>query len=118
MNFVRNGDQPDGIGPNGVYLTDDPRVRHVRPVVAAGDSFQALKPRLWTERGIGTTSANGPFGRSYDLTADGKHIITWDPDEARDSVKTNLHITVLTNWFGEVERRFAHTGAEALLCLG
>ena len=80
---------------------------------AAGDSFQALKPRLWTERPIGTTTnvGGGPFDhRSYDLTADGKRIITWDTDEVRNVAKTNLHITVLTNWFGEVERRFAHGG--------
>jgi hypothetical protein len=56
---------------------------------------------------------NAPFDtgfRSYDLTADGKRIITWDPDEVRDSAKTNLHVAMLTNWFGEVKRRFAHGG--------
>jgi hypothetical protein len=77
---------------------------------ASGDAFQALKPRLWTERQIGTTSSNGLFAHSYDLTADGKRIITWDPDEVRGGAKTNLHITARTNWFGEVERRFAHGG--------
>jgi Tol biopolymer transport system component len=81
---------------------------------ASGDSFQALKPRLWLEKPIGTSMMGyAPFAmgnRSYDLTADGKRIITWDPDEVRESAKANLHIAVLTNWFGEVERRFAHRG--------
>jgi hypothetical protein len=92
-----------------LFVSTDHHVIAVEYSVS-GDSFQALKPRLWTETQIGTTSGNGPFDRSYDLTADGKRIITWDPDEVRDGAKTNLHITVLTNWFGEVERRFAHAG--------
>jgi hypothetical protein len=68
-------------------------------------------PGPWTEKPIGTVTGNAPFDvRSYDLTADGKRIITWDPDEVRDGAKINLHITVRINWFGEVERRFAHGG--------
>jgi hypothetical protein len=81
----------------------------------SGDSFQALKPRLWTERPIGTVNpvntGGGPFDqRSYDLTPDGKRIIAWDPNEVHDGSKTNLQITVRTNWFGEVEGRFARGG--------
>jgi hypothetical protein len=77
--------------------------------------FQALKPRLWTERPIGTvnpvSTGGGPFDqRSYDLTPDGKRIIAWDPNEVHDGSKTNLQITVRTNWFGEVEGRFARGG--------
>jgi hypothetical protein len=81
-------------------------------VACCSRAIQALKPRLWTEKPIGTVNTGtAPFDRrSYDLTADGKRIITWDPDEVRNAAKTNLHITVETNWFGEVERRFAHGG--------
>jgi WD40 repeat protein len=79
-----------------------------------GDSFQALKPRLWMNRTIGTSMmGNAPVDtgfRSYDLTKDGKRIVSWDPDEERDNAKTNLHIILLTNWFDEVDRRFALTG--------
>jgi serine/threonine-protein kinase len=93
-----------------LFVSQDNHVMAVDYSVS-GDSFQAKTPRLWTEKPIGTTNTGaGPFDRSYDLTADGKRIITWEPDEVRDRAKTNLHITVLTNWFGEVERRFAHAG--------
>jgi serine/threonine-protein kinase len=93
-----------------LFVSQDNHVMAVEYSVR-GDSFQARTPRLWTEKPIGTTNTSaGPFDRPYDLTADGKHIITWDPDEVRDGAKTNLHIMVLTNWFGEVERRFAHAG--------
>jgi serine/threonine-protein kinase len=94
-----------------LFLSLDNHVMAVEYSVSA-DSFQALKPRSWTEKPIGTVNiGNAPFDAySYDLTGDGKHIITWDPDEVRDGAKTNLQITVRTNWFGEVERRFAHGG--------
>jgi serine/threonine-protein kinase len=92
-----------------LFASPDNHVMAVEYSVS-GDAFQALKPQLWTERPIGTTSGNGPFAHSYDLTADGKRIITWDPDEVRGGAKANLHITARTNWFGEVERRFAHGG--------
>ena len=94
-----------------LFLSPDSHVMAVE-YSASGDSFQAQKPRLWTEKPVATVyTGTAPFDRrSYDLTPDGKRIITWDPDEVRDRAKTNLHITVETNWFGEVERRFAHGG--------
>ena len=94
-----------------LFLSPDSHVMAVEYSVS-GDSFQAQKPRLWTEKPVATVyTGTAPFDvRSYDLTPDGKRIITWDPDEVRDRAKTNLHITVETNWFGEVERRFAHGG--------
>jgi Tol biopolymer transport system component len=92
-----------------LFVSQDNHVMAVEYSVS-GDSFQARTPRLWTEKPIGMSNTGSPFDRSYDLTADGKRIVTWDPDEVRDGARTNLHITVLTNWFGEVERRFAHAG--------
>jgi serine/threonine-protein kinase len=111
------GRQPlwSSAGRQLLFVSPDSHVMAVEYSVS-GDSFQALKPRLLTERSIGTIGTTtiefgGVFDhRSYDLTADGKRIITWDTEEVRDVAKTNLHITVLTNWFGEVERRFAHGG--------
>jgi serine/threonine-protein kinase len=96
-----------------LFVSPDNHVMAVEYSVS-GDTFHALKPRLWVDRPIGTSMmGSSPFDqgfRTYDLTADGKRLIAWDPDELRDSSKTNLHITVLTNWFVAVERRFAHGG--------
>jgi hypothetical protein len=93
-------------GRDLLFVSPDNHVMAVEYSLS-GDSFQARTPRLWMEKPVGTT-AGSPFDRSWDLTADGKRIVTWDADEVRDGARTNLHITVLTNWFGQVERRFAH----------
>jgi hypothetical protein len=115
MNFsntlsANGGAQPlwSRAGRQLLFVSPDNHVMAVEYSVS-GDSFQALKPQAWTDRPIGTSVIrNSPFDHSYDLIPDGKRIITWDPDEVHNSLKTNLHITVRTNWFGEVERRFAH----------
>jgi len=58
-----------------------------------GDSFHALKPRLWTGKQIGTITRELPFGAGrppFDLTPDGKRIIAWEPQEQPKEVKVDL----------------------------
>ena len=77
-----------------------------------GDSFRVSRPRLWTGKLIGTSTA-APFGVGrpvFDLTPDGKRIIAWAPEEQLKEPKTNLHVTMLQNWFDELRRRLPPTG--------
>jgi serine/threonine-protein kinase len=81
---------------------------------ADADSFHASKPRLWVDKRIGSTAITGnvPFNmgfRPFDLTPDGKRIITWEADE-QEGAKVNLHVTMLVNWFDELRRRLPRSG--------
>jgi hypothetical protein len=73
-----------------------------------------LKPRLWIDKQIGTTSANTLGGGSpvFDLTADadGTRIIAWEPQEQPKEAKVDLHVTLLLNWFDELRRRLPPSG--------
>ena len=79
-----------------------------------GDSFQALKPRLWADQQIGNNLENGaPFDVGFPpfaLTPDGKRIITWVPEEQSKEPKVNLHVTMVVNWFDELRRRLPPSG--------
>jgi hypothetical protein len=78
-----------------------------------GDSFAGLKPRLWTDKQIGTILGNGaPFGvgRLFDLTPDGRRIIAWEPQEQPKEAKVDLQVTMLLNWFDELRRRLPPSG--------
>jgi serine/threonine-protein kinase len=80
---------------------------------AEGNSFHNSKPRLWTDKQIGTIVENIPFGRGgrlFDLTPDGRRIIAWEPEEQTKEPKVNLHVTMLLNWFDEVRRRLPPAG--------
>ena len=66
-----------------LYVTSEGRVMVVDYTVE-GDSFHNSKPRLWTDKQIGTIVENIPFGRGgrlFDLTPDGRRIIAWEPQE-------------------------------------
>jgi serine/threonine-protein kinase len=78
-----------------------------------GDSFHNSKPRLWTDKQIGTISGNIPFGGGrppFDLTPDGRRIIAWVPEEQPKEAKVDLHVTMLLNWFDELRRRLPPSG--------
>jgi serine/threonine-protein kinase len=80
---------------------------------AEGDSFHYSKPRLWTDKQIGTSFENIPFGRGgrlFDLTPDGRRIIAWEPQEQPKEAKADLHVTMLLNWFDDLRRRFPPSG--------
>jgi hypothetical protein len=71
-----------------------------------------LKPRLWTDKQIGTILGNGaPFGVGplFDLTPDGRRIIAWDARTAKGS-QSDLQLTMLLNWFDELRRRLPPSG--------
>jgi Tol biopolymer transport system component len=94
-----------------LYATSEGRIMVVDYTVE-GDSFHGLKPRLWTDKQIGTRTGNAPFGagRLFDLTPDGRRIIAWEPQVPPKEPKANLHVTMLLNWFDELRRRFAPSG--------
>jgi serine/threonine-protein kinase len=95
-----------------LYVTTEGRVM-VMDYTVEGDSFSSLKPRLWTDKQIGTTSGNSPLGAGppvFDLTPDGTRIIAWEPQEQPKETKVDLHVTMLLNWFDELRRRLPPSG--------
>jgi serine/threonine-protein kinase len=91
-----------------LYVTTDGHVMVVDYTVE-GDSFHASKPRLWTGKQIAQLLQVG-LGRLFDLTPDGRRIITSEPEEQLKGAKVDLHITMLLNWFDEVRRRLPASG--------
>jgi serine/threonine-protein kinase len=104
-----------------LYATSDGRIMVVDYTIE-GDSFHALKSRLWTDKQIGTILGNAPRStldlregtngilRLFDLTPDGRRIIAWVPEEQPKEVKVDLHVTMLLNWFDELRRRLPPSG--------
>ena len=66
-----------------------------------GDSFQADKPRIWTEKQLGGTLIN------FDLAPDGKRIVALMPVETAEGQKARNHVTFRNHFFDEVRRRTA-----------
>ena len=67
---------------------------------AEGDSFTALKPRVWMEallRDLGLYS-------NYDLAPDGKRLAALLAEDA-SGAKPPTHLTLLLNFFDELRRR-------------
>jgi Tol biopolymer transport system component len=103
-----------------LYATSEGRIMVVDYTVE-GDSFRGLKPRLWTDKQVGTIFANWgavpmapiPFSggrRLFDLTPDGRRIIAWEPQEQPKEAKVDLQVTMLLNWFDELRRRLPPSG--------
>jgi serine/threonine-protein kinase len=94
-----------------LYATSEGRIMVVDYTVER-DSFHGLKPRLWTDKQIGTILAPTPFGgrRLFDLTPNGRRIIAWEPQEQPKEAKVDLHVTMLLNWFDELRRRLPPSG--------
>src|SRR5262249_3798191 len=83
-----------------LYETSEGRIMGVDYTVE-GDSFHNSKPRLWTDKQIGTIpggtldlreGASG-ISRLFDLTPDGRRIIAWVPEEQPKEAKVDLHVT-------------------------
>jgi hypothetical protein len=66
-----------------------------------GDSFEADKPRMWTEKQLGGTLVN------FDLAPDGKRIAALMPVDTAEGQKAQNHVIFLENFFDEVRRRTA-----------
>jgi serine/threonine-protein kinase len=95
-----------------LYLTPQGHVMVVDYTVD-GQNFRPSKPRPWSDKPIGGISGvpgrtffNAGF-RPYDLTTDGRSIITAQADDQPGETKVNLHVTMLQNWFDELDRRLA-----------
>jgi WD40 repeat protein len=93
-----------------LYVASEGRIMVVDYTVE-GDSFHNSKPRLRTDKQIGTTPPRlgGAFS-AFDLTADGTRIIAWQPQEQPKEAKVDLHVTMLLNWFDELRRRLPPSG--------
>ena len=93
--------------PNGRELfhrTDDSRIMVVSYSVE-GDSFRAVRPRLWSEGQFTDRGTN----RNFALHPDGKRFAVLKAAEGTEEVALD-HLTLVTNWFDEVRRRVASAG--------
>ena len=70
---------------------------------AKGDSFQAEKPRVWSEKRLPDFGLVG-LG-SYDVAPDGKRIATLMPAETPEDQRAQNHVIFLENFFDELRRR-------------
>jgi serine/threonine-protein kinase len=73
-----------------------------------GDSFEASKPRLWSEKRLADYGVVG-YG-TYDLAPDGKRIAALIPAAGTEAQKTENHVIYLQNFFDEVRRQTAARG--------
>jgi Tol biopolymer transport system component/tRNA A-37 threonylcarbamoyl transferase component Bud32 len=74
-----------------------------------GDSFQASKPRLWSETRLTMT---GPWA-NYDRHPDGKRLAVIIGEDGEDRSQPPNHPTLLLNFFDELKRRAPATGGPA-----
>ena len=66
-----------------------------------GDSFAADKPRMWSEKKLGSSGGR----KNVDLAPDGKRIATLMPVETGDRQKAQSHVTFLENFVDDVRRK-------------
>ena len=69
-----------------------------------GDSFVADKPRMWSEKQLGT--AGGSL--NVDLAPDGKRIAALMPVETAEGQKAQNHVIFLENFFDDVRAARRH----------
>ena len=80
-----------------LYLTPNQRIMLV-PYAAAGDPFQAEKPRVWSETSVQVR----PFiGASFDLHPDGARVAM---APATTATAGPTHVTLIFNFFDELRR--------------
>jgi serine/threonine-protein kinase len=68
-----------------------------------GDSFEADKPRMWSEKQLGGSVNNV---KNVDLAPDGKRIVALMPADTTEAEKVH-NVIFLENFFDEVRRRTA-----------
>ena len=81
------------------YVANDRRVMSVS-YRGSGDTFQAAKPRVWSEVRLTLTLGLPEF----DITPDGKHIVAILP-ETDEKPKPDNHLTILLNFGDELRRK-------------
>jgi Tol biopolymer transport system component len=79
-----------------LYRTPDGRIMVV-PYRAAGNAFQAEKPRVWSETRVQLRPLTGP---SFDLHPDGERVAMAPRTEA----PAPTHVTLIFNFFDELRR--------------
>jgi serine/threonine protein kinase/Tol biopolymer transport system component len=67
-----------------------------------GDTFEADKPRAWSEKQLGSIAVNS---RNVDLAPDGKRIVALMPVETAEGQKAQSHVIFLENFFDELQRK-------------
>jgi hypothetical protein len=67
-----------------------------------GDSFEADKPRAWSEKQIGGIVN---LARNVDLAPDGKRIVALMPVETVEAQKAQNQMTFLMNFSDELQRK-------------
>ena len=80
-----------------LYLAPDGRIMVV-PYTAAGDAFQAEKPRVWSETPIQVRPLTGA---SFDLHPDGERVVMAPLTEATAGP---THVTLIFNFFDQLRR--------------
>ena len=70
---------------------------------AAGNAFVSGTPRLWTQTPIDLEAA-GTNANLFDLSADGKRVLTMLP-AVRVAEGSTLHVNVMLNFADELGRR-------------
>ena len=91
---------------NGRELFFETLDRHIMVAGYAvkGDSFVADKPRMWSEKQLGTSAG---AANNVGLAPDGKRIVALMPVNTAEAQKAQNHVTFLMNFFDEVRRRTA-----------
>jgi hypothetical protein len=64
-----------------------------------GNAFASGKPRLWCRQILTAVVTN------LELAPDGKRFAAFTQPEAAGESKSNVHITMLQNFFDELKRR-------------
>jgi serine/threonine-protein kinase len=80
-----------------LYRAPDGRIMLV-PYTAAGDAFQAEKPRVWSETPVQRRPGTGA---SFDLHPDGARVAMAPATEATAGP---THVTLMFNFFDELKR--------------
>jgi eukaryotic-like serine/threonine-protein kinase len=80
--------------PNGEVMVVD--------YATTADSFQTLTTRSWPGITATGTENSGP---NFDLSPDGKRLVVQGDIGRPSASKTNLHMSMMVNWFDEVRRR-------------
>jgi hypothetical protein len=73
----------------------------VAAYTVTGNSFAAVKPRVWSEK----TIANVGFLGAYDVGPDGKRIAALATAETPTGQNAQSHVIFLLNFFDELRRR-------------
>jgi serine/threonine-protein kinase len=82
------------------YRTEDQHLM-VADYTVKRDSFITGKPRIWFSGPL----ANLGLTANFDLAPDGKRVVALLPTGDEEQPKARTHITLMLNFFGELQRR-------------